>query len=90
LKAIQSATNFVTIDCGQDSDFARKVLKSLIKMGIFVRMPFVEPQDRCIRISCGSPKNLTLVAKALPKALAYASGQVLAEDLIRSSSPKLK
>jgi len=88
LKAIQSATNFVTIDCGQDSDFARKVLKCLIRMGIFVRMPFVEPQDRCIRISCGSPKNLTLVAKALPKALAYASGQVLAEDLIRPSAQK--
>lgn len=77
LKAISSATNFVAIDCGQDGNFTNKVLNALIKMGIFVRMPLVEPQDRCVRISCGTPKNMALVAKALPKALASASGQVL-------------
>jgi len=69
---LPSATNFVAIDCGQDGDFARKVLNSLVAQGIFVRMPFVAPQDRCIRISCGRPDDLTLFAAALPKALAEA------------------
>lgn len=69
LKAITSAANFVAIDCGKDGDFARKVLSSMIEQGIFVRMPFVAPQDRCIRISCGTPADLAKVAKALPKAL---------------------
>lgn len=69
LEAIPSATNFVTIDCGRDGNFARAVLSQMISQGVFVRMPFVAPQDRCIRISCGSPKDMGLVAKALPKAL---------------------
>lgn len=72
LKPIASAANFVAIDCGQDGDFARKVLKGMIDLGVFVRMPLVAPQDRCIRISCGTPKDMTLVAKALPTALANA------------------
>ena len=88
LKAIPSATNFVAIDCGLDGEFARAVLNELIEMGIFVRMPFVAPQDRCIRISCGTPKDMTLVAKALPKALAQASGQVLGKTLFGSGSQK--
>jgi histidinol-phosphate aminotransferase len=88
LKAIPSATNFVAIDCGQDGEFAHAVLNALIDMGIFVRMPFVAPQDRCIRISCGTPKDMTLVAKALPKALAQASGQVLGKTLFGSGSQK--
>ncbi|NNE23021.1 MAG: pyridoxal phosphate-dependent aminotransferase, partial [Rhizobiales bacterium] len=49
LAALPSATNFVAIDCGRDGDFARKVLSGLISQGIFVRMPGVAPQDRCIR-----------------------------------------
>jgi histidinol-phosphate aminotransferase len=88
LTAIPSATNFVTIDCGQDGAFARSVLNALIEMGIFVRMPFVAPQDRCIRISCGTPKDMTLVAKALPKALAHASGQALGKALSGLGSQK--
>ena len=72
LVAIASATNFVAIDCGRDGNFARAVLTALGDLGVFVRMPFVAPQDRCIRISCGTPKDMTLVAKALPKALAQA------------------
>ncbi|MCF2869928.1 pyridoxal phosphate-dependent aminotransferase [Octadecabacter sp. G9-8] len=72
LIAIPSATNFVTIDCGRDGAFARAVLASLVAQGVFVRMPFVTPQDRCIRISCSVPKDMALVSKALPKALADA------------------
>ena len=69
LSALPSATNFVTIDCGQNGDYARKVLASLIAQGIFVRMPFVAPQDRCIRVSCGTPEQMASFAAALPKAL---------------------
>mgnify|MGYP001951721957 FL=1 len=72
LVALPSATNFVAIDCGRDGAFAGAVLKSLVEQGVFVRMPGVAPQDRCIRISCGTPKDMGLVAKALPKALADA------------------
>ncbi len=72
LAAIPSAANFVAIDCGQDGTFARAVLDALLEHGIFVRMPFIAPQDRCIRISCGTPDDLAKVADALPKALAAA------------------
>jgi histidinol-phosphate aminotransferase len=69
LVPLPSATNFVTIDCGRDGDFARAVLASLVEQGIFVRMPFVAPQNRCIRVSCGTPADLDDFAEALPKAL---------------------
>ncbi|WP_224815910.1 pyridoxal phosphate-dependent aminotransferase [Hasllibacter sp. MH4015] len=69
LVALPSATNFVTIDCGRDGDFARAVLGSLVAEGVFVRMPFVAPQDRCIRVSCGPDSTLDAFAKALPVAL---------------------
>jgi histidinol-phosphate aminotransferase len=69
LTPLPSATNFVTIDCGRDGDFARAVLASLVAQGIFVRMPFTAPQDRCIRISCAPDDALDAFAKALPVAL---------------------
>lgn len=72
LKPLPSATNFVTIDCGRDGTFAKAVLDGLVARGIFVRMPFVAPQNRCIRISCGTPDMLDAVAAALPGALADA------------------
>jgi len=71
---LPSATNFVTVDCGRDGDFARAVLAKLIAEGIFVRMPFTAPQDRCIRLSCGGPEDIAMLAAALPKALAGAKG----------------
>jgi histidinol-phosphate aminotransferase len=73
LQALPSATNFVTIDCGRDGTFARAVLASLIAQGIFVRMPFAPPQDRCIRVSCAPEADLEIFARALPKALAQAA-----------------
>lgn len=69
LKTLPSAANFVTIDCGQDGDFARAVLAQLIAQDIFVRMPFTAPQDRCIRISAGRPADLEIFAEAFPNAL---------------------
>jgi histidinol-phosphate aminotransferase len=74
LAAVPSATNFVAIDCGKDGDFARKVLAGLIAQGIFVRMPGVAPQDRCIRVSAGREADLDAFAEALPTALNKATG----------------
>ena len=72
LRAIPSATNFVTLDCGADGAFARATLAGLLARGVFVRMPFVAPQDRCIRISCGTAAARDVLAAALPEALAAA------------------
>ncbi len=67
LEVIPSATNFVAVDCGRGRDFAFKVLDELIKQDIFVRMPSVEPLNRCIRISVGKQKELTLLRNILPE-----------------------
>lgn len=72
LVPLPSAANFVTIDCGRDVGFAKAILDGLIARGIFVRMPFVAPQNRCIRISCGTPEMLDALAIALPAAVADA------------------
>lgn len=72
LTALPSAANFVAIDCGADGAFAKAVLEGLVARGIFVRMPFAAPQNRCIRVSCGTEPNLDAFAKALPDALADA------------------
>ncbi len=70
LSPLVSATNFVTIDCGRDGDYARGLLQSLANENVFVRMPMVTPQDRCIRISAGRPDEIAHLAQALPKAIA--------------------
>ncbi|TNF21631.1 MAG: pyridoxal phosphate-dependent aminotransferase [Rhodobacteraceae bacterium] len=74
LEPLPSATNFVALDCGADGDFARRVLQELVARGVFVRMPFVAPEDRCIRISAGTPEMLDAFAAALPDALQAARG----------------
>ncbi|MGR3320348.1 MAG: pyridoxal phosphate-dependent aminotransferase [Pseudooceanicola sp.] len=70
LAPLPSATNFVTIDCGRDGDFARALVAALGDRGVFVRMPFVAPEDRCIRVSCGTESDLAFLRAALPDALA--------------------
>ncbi len=72
LTPLPSATNFVAIDCGRDGAFAKAVLEALVAQGIFVRMPFAAPQNRCIRVSCGTEADLDAFAAALPQALAAA------------------
>ena len=69
LTPLPSATNFVAIDCGNDGAFSRQVVEELGKRGVFVRMPFVAPQDRCIRVSCGPEADMDYFAKELPAAL---------------------
>jgi histidinol-phosphate aminotransferase len=73
LTPLPSATNFVTCDCGRDGAFAKAVLDGLIARGVFVRMPFVAPQNRCIRITCGTADDLAILAEMLPEALRAAS-----------------
>ncbi len=72
LSTLPSGTNFVAVDCGSDGAFARAVLAALAEDGVFVRMPFVAPQDRCIRITAGRPEDMDILEEALPKALAKA------------------
>jgi histidinol-phosphate aminotransferase len=75
LNALPSATNFVTIDCGQDGTYAKAVLEGLVARGIFVRMPFVAPQNRCIRVSCAPEQDLKLFEAALGETLSELSRQ---------------
>ncbi|MDQ2092344.1 pyridoxal phosphate-dependent aminotransferase [Marimonas arenosa] len=74
LTALPSATNFVAIDCGGDETLAKAVLDALVARGIFVRMPFAAPGNRCIRLSCGPDRDLALFASALPGVLQAARG----------------
>ena len=74
LKTLPSATNFVAIDCGRDGGFARRVLAALIERDIFVRMPFVAPEDRAIRISCGPEAEMAAFEAAFADALKAAEG----------------
>lgn len=75
LRALPSAANFVTMDCGRDGAFATSVLQGLLARRIFVRMPGVAPQNRCIRISCGPHAELEAFAAALPGAISDAEMQ---------------
>lgn len=69
LAPLPSATNFVTIDCGRDGVYAKRLLDELIARGIFVRMPGVTPLNRCIRVSAAPDAELDLFAEALTEAL---------------------
>ena len=72
LSSLDSAANFVAIDCGADGEFAMAVLKGLLRHGIFVRMPGIAPLNRCIRITAGKSPELDAFARALPVALGEA------------------
>ena len=65
----------MAVDCGADGAFAKAVLDELVARGIFVRMPFAAPQNRCIRISCGPKTDRDAFAAALPEALAAVRAQ---------------
>jgi histidinol-phosphate aminotransferase len=74
LAALPSATNFVTLDTGRDGAFARALVRALAERGVFIRMPFVPPQDRCIRITAGTPADLDELEARLPEALGAVAG----------------
>ena len=69
-KFIPSHTNFIAIDCLKDALFAKSVLENLIKKGIFVRMPYSHPQNRCIRVTVGLDSDIDLFEQNFPIALA--------------------
>jgi histidinol-phosphate aminotransferase len=69
LAPLPTATNFVTMDCGRDGAYARRVLAELINRDVFVRMPGVAPLDRCIRVSAGTEADLDVFEEMLPEAL---------------------
>jgi histidinol-phosphate aminotransferase len=72
LVPLESATNFVAIDCLHTAEFAKSVLGELAARDVFVRMPGVTPLNRCIRVSCGLDDALDVFAEALPQALTSA------------------
>lgn len=74
LAPIESATNFVTVDCGADGAFALKVMQNLLARDVFIRKPMVPKLDRCIRVSVGLDQELDIFAEELPGALATARG----------------
>lgn len=69
LAAIESATNFVTIDVG-GGDRARALLGALEARGVFIRMPGVAPMDRCVRVTVGRPEERARFRQAFEAALA--------------------
>ncbi|QYK40435.1 MAG: pyridoxal phosphate-dependent aminotransferase [Paracoccaceae bacterium] len=73
LRPLPSATNFVTADTGRDGSFARRLRDALVSQGVFVRMPFVAPQDRCIRVTLGTETECAVLDRVLPQALAQAA-----------------
>ncbi|MDZ7824601.1 MAG: pyridoxal phosphate-dependent aminotransferase [Ahrensia sp.] len=66
---IQSATNFVAIDCLRDGAYASEILNGLLRQGIFVRKPMTAGLDRCIRVSAGNAKELDAFEAALSLAI---------------------
>ena len=75
LRALPSATNFVTIDCGHDGAYARGLLTALGERDVFIRMPGVAPLDRCIRISTAPDDELDVFEEELPGALKAAASR---------------
>ncbi|MGF6172277.1 pyridoxal phosphate-dependent aminotransferase [Ensifer sp. 4252] len=75
LSPLDSATNFVAIDCGKDAIYARAIVDTLMSdHGIFIRMPGVAPLNRCIRVSTGPEAEMDLLEAALPQVLAKLVG----------------
>lgn len=76
LRTVPSAANFVAIDTGADGNLARALVAALAARGVFVRMPFEPPQDRCIRVTAAPDDGLDVLEAALPAALAEARAAV--------------
>lgn len=73
LEPLQTATNFIAIDCGRDGPYAQTILNGLAARGIFVRKPAVTGLNRCIRVSAGTPDDVALFDEALGAVLAELS-----------------
>jgi histidinol-phosphate aminotransferase len=69
LKALASATNFVAIDCGREALYARSIVEKMMENGVFIRMPGIAPQNRCIRVSLGTPEDIKTFGGVFSKVL---------------------
>ncbi len=65
--SIDSRTNFVAVNIGNDPNKAKKFLSELIENKIFVRMPAVAPLNSFIRVSAGQEGDLRNLEKAVEK-----------------------
>lgn len=74
LQPLPSATNFVAIDCGRDTGYARRILEETLRRDVFIRMPGVEPLSRCIRVSTSTEAEIELFGAVLPEAIKAAAG----------------
>lgn len=73
LRPLRSHTNFQPLDCGADGARARAILRGLEARDVFIRMPALAPQDRCIRVSCGPEAEVDIFEHALADTLAELS-----------------
>ncbi len=64
LKTLPSHTNFVCIDMG-DRPTADKTVTALLERDVFVRKPWADPLDRCIRVSIGTPEQMEMFGEDL-------------------------
>ncbi len=69
MKTLASATNFVAIDCGRDSQYAKAIVDKMADYGVFIRMPWIAPQNRYIRVSAGTPADIELFGEVFEKVL---------------------
>jgi histidinol-phosphate aminotransferase len=80
LTALPSAANFVALDTGGDGALSRALVAALAERGVFVRMPFVAPQDRCIRVTAAPDDELDVFEAELGPALAAAMATAQAAE----------
>lgn len=70
LRPLETATNFVAVDCGRDGAYAQAILTGLAGHGVFVRKPAVTGLNHCIRVSAGTEVDRALLDRALVQVLA--------------------
>ena len=71
---VESATNFVNLDL-DSGERARAVQAALLEQGVFVRMPYKPPGDRCVRVTVATPDQRPDFARGLRAALAEVDGR---------------
>src|SRR5262249_15984947 len=69
LTALQSATNFVAIDCGTTEPAKAPLAALLERERVFIRMAGVAPLNRCIRVTVGTAPERAKFAAALGRVL---------------------
>lgn len=68
LYAEPSYTNFVAVDL-ETPDRARQMIEHLGSQGVFMRMPGVEPLNRCVRVGLGSQEEFEVFSAAFKAGL---------------------